>query len=146
MAPNSLLTIIELSDEYEHQSLYECNQCERTFGSLHALYDHCRKARVHLGKWCERCQRLFSSWAARDAHWKASSMHHLCRHCNLDYTTSEGCDTHMMEDHLQCLKCSRHGGFGLDDLTDHMEEAHHYCSECERFFENKNNLRQVSEC
>jgi transcription elongation factor Elf1 len=138
MGRDALLTILN------DNSVYKCNLCDRTFGSLHAIYEHCRKARVHLGKWCERCERLFSSSAAIDVHRKDSSNHHLCWHCGLDYASHEARRLHMFADHFQCGECSvtKHSSA---QLLRHMEEAHHYCSQCQRYFENRNNLCQVCE-
>jgi transcription elongation factor Elf1 len=136
MGWNDLLTILD------DESVYECNHCDRRFRSLH---EHCRNATVHLGKWCERCERcerLFSSSAAIDAHRKDSSNHYLCWHCNLDYATYERRRLHMFDDHFQCMKCSAKKNSSTQLLW-HIEEAHHYCSQCQRYFENRNNLCQV---
>lgn len=122
MVHNPLLRVIEYLDAWgDHSySIYKCTPCDRDFSSERALYDHCANASVHHEQWCGRCQRLFISNTARESHKRNSQFHNLCQHCDLDFP-------------------------GTDSLTEHMEEAHHYCSPCERFFENNNNLIQVGE-
>jgi hypothetical protein len=143
MASYPLLTEIDNTSLYGNNSVCQCNVCERDFISERALYQHCSNASIHLGDWCVRCQRLFSSNAARDAHRRNSTRHNICRHCQHDFTTSEDCNSHLMEYYFQCLRCSR-WEMHYDDLIEHMKEAHSYCPPCNRFFENQNNLRQVS--
>lgn len=127
---------------YDDYTNFRCGPCDRDFNSRQALYDHCKNAAVHWGQWCGRCARLFVSQAARKSHITDSSFHHVCWLCKLDYAGRDEYDEHMIKNHNQCLRCARRET-SSQGLRRHMEVVHHYCSACERFFENENNLRQV---
>ncbi|KAI1618429.1 hypothetical protein EDD36DRAFT_31466 [Exophiala viscosa] len=97
---------------------YYCVACDRSFNTLSGAENHCRHAQVHEGEWCERCGWLFGSSAARDAHVANASCHNICERCEIDYSD-------------------------MDDLTEHREDVHHWCSQCGEEFYNDNNLQQV---
>ncbi|KIX01700.1 uncharacterized protein Z518_09426 [Rhinocladiella mackenziei CBS 650.93] len=98
---------------------YLCRPCDRRFSTLNGALNHCQNAAVHRGEWCTRCERLFVSPAARNAHVANSSRHHICDRCDLDFPTFR-----------------QHRG--------HDISVHHLCTECGQEFSNDNNLQQFS--
>ncbi|KIW65208.1 hypothetical protein PV04_07487 [Phialophora macrospora] len=97
--------------------IYFCPSCDRSFDSHNGALNHCGHAQTHLGEWCERCERLFVSPAARHAHITSSPHHHLCSLCDLDYRTAK-------------------------DLEDHEFDVHNMCGDCGKFFDDANQLQQ----
>ena len=98
---------------------YTCNPCNsRGFNSANGALSHARDAGVHQGEWCKRCEWLFVSPAARDAHAANSSKHNICNRCSRDVSSFQRLETH-------------------------KSDVHHECSDCGREFQNDNNLQQV---
>ncbi|RPD70226.1 hypothetical protein L226DRAFT_539078 [Lentinus tigrinus ALCF2SS1-7] len=96
-------------------------------------------------------------------------MHHVCRECRRDYPTSDLLTDHFIKspNHAYCELCDEHfDTFGMlydhrdaahiycracdvvfrtrKGLARHREEQHadRYCAQCERIFQNANNLRE----
>ena len=131
------LVLVNREDE-----IYECQRCERDFSSYNGLVNHCEKSAVHLwgAEWCSRCDRLFVSPSAREAHLKNSHRHYICEKCAKDYTTGEGLQKHQSQEHDDyCLRCNTF----FDDVEQHEIDIHHKCVECGTFFDDRNELQQV---
>ncbi|KAF7597384.1 hypothetical protein BBP40_006326 [Aspergillus hancockii] len=70
-------------DRYLHfnGTTWECLLCERTFNSKFALFAHCEYTSRH--EWCAQCQRVFTSFAAKNSHLKCATVHQLrCKVCD----------------------------------------------------------------
>ena len=105
---------------------------------------------------CETCNRQFGSHAAAFQHMNAVShwgQRYECQSCYDDFYSQKECDEHM-DDYghwLPAYECE-----GCDDrfhtaqaVRQHMARINHfrqyYCDDCDRGFQNDNNLQQVSQ-
>ncbi|EEP78271.1 predicted protein [Uncinocarpus reesii 1704] len=95
---------------------FACAFCCKEFGTFKALHQHCRMTSRH--EWCARCDRAFCHERALAAHVRYSSSHHECPRCDFDFTTAAGLNTH-------------------------RAEAHHWCVDCDEYFQNNNSLRML---
>lgn len=93
-----------------------CTPCGRRFVNTAALNNHLKHSNQHV--YCFRCSRDFVSASAREQHFVNSSNHWLCRRNNCDFDFS----------------CS-------DDLDEHLEDEHHWCEQCDEFFDSAANLK-----
>jgi len=116
--------------------------------------------------YCDDCDRSFSSWNAREQHFKNSPAHgcsscglyfddvsdlqdhfeedHTCRICDRFFKTTQGLDSHANAKHpgSYCQSCGR--SFSNEfALRQHYRDspAHHYCYPCDKHFQSKSNLR-----
>ena len=80
-----------------------CVLCNRVFTSEAAIFQHCQSAALHKDAWCQRCEWLFSSPAARTNHQQESSKHYLCIVCESDFNNKIEYSSHL-ENGL-CQKC-----------------------------------------
>jgi hypothetical protein len=113
--------------------MFECGDCGKVFpAGWRARDQHCEATGHSRPEYeCDTCDAYFGSEYARRQHmtakghfydnsssdsYRASSWD--CPQCDDCFDTEEECDEHMVEDHL-------------------------YCCECDRFFMNYNNIKQV---
>ncbi|KAK7704735.1 hypothetical protein SLS57_010359 [Botryosphaeria dothidea] len=102
---------------------------------------------------CDECSRRFATERARNQHMDALDhwiWRYECETCSLRFTTDYYREEHMEEeDHYSypydCETCN----FSFrtaEDRDDHQEDEGHYshlhCPDCDRYFQNENNLRQ----
>lgn len=103
---------------------------------------------------CESCNRQFVSWNAAYQHMNALghwAKRYECQSCYDDFSSQEKCNDHMDDfDHwLPTYECE-----GCNDrftnaqaVRQHMARFNHfrqyYCSDCDKGFQNDNNLQQV---
>lgn len=97
-------------------SEYRCAFCSGVFDSFGSLYQHCKMTSLH--EWCGRCERALRDEKAFDAHLTYSSYHNFCPQCDRDFPL-------------------------MSKLHDHQVGDHHWCHECDSYFDNDNNLRMV---
>ncbi|PYI00556.1 hypothetical protein BO78DRAFT_329737 [Aspergillus sclerotiicarbonarius CBS 121057] len=131
--------------------MYECDTCPRYFGSWPA----CRQHMDDKDHWavfdCETCDEEFSS--EEDADWHMSRYGHYapkipCETCERKFHTQHSADQHM--DALghwaptwPCETCDQMF-FSERAAERHMQDMNHYrhyCRDCDRRFQNENNLR-----
>lgn len=112
----------------------------RQFDTEAALLQHCRNAYCHNGEWCERCEWLFVSPAAREQHLRDSSNHWICSKCGDDELEEANLRSHLKSKHLFCYDCE------LDflDYEEHRIGRHNRCSICHEEYVNSNEVLMVS--
>jgi hypothetical protein len=75
--------------------------------------------------------------------WHLGTMHNACTDCYvLDFPTSDELDNHWEEVHNWCSIC----GDTFDELSDleqHRENWHNKCLTCGEYFASRSNLRYV---
>ncbi|KIV84925.1 hypothetical protein PV11_00672 [Exophiala sideris] len=115
---------------------YTCSPCDRKFLNLNGALNHCRNASVHRGEWCERCQWLFVSPAARNKHVADSPHHYICKRCKIDYDLTTALNKHLVDVHHQCMDCEEE--FNNDNDLQQHKRSHLpldvKCLACERKF------------
>ncbi|KIW23076.1 uncharacterized protein PV07_11305 [Cladophialophora immunda] len=113
-----------------------CIPCDRQFVFINGLLNHCRNAEVHQGEWCERCQWLFVSPAARQAHVDNSPRHNICTPCDLDFSTAALLESHDVDVHNMCMDCGKYFR-KVNDLMQHKRShlpLEIECLGCDRLF------------
>ncbi|GIZ37973.1 hypothetical protein CKM354_000140000 [Cercospora kikuchii] len=102
--------------------MYGCATCTREFGSVHAAAQH-MNAVNHCAE-CETCDEQFYNQRACNQHMNDCdhwAPRYDCEACNLQFDSSSAARRHM-------------------DNNNHWRQ--HYCRECQRGFQNENNLQQ----
>ncbi|KAA8894569.1 hypothetical protein FN846DRAFT_402905 [Sphaerosporella brunnea] len=99
-----------------------CYPCDRYFHSDHSLQQHLDNSAAHVEYECETCTRTFASDRACDQHMDA--LDHWapkfeCDTCTAKFKTQRAANQHM-------------------EARGHWSN---YCADCDRRFENENNLR-----
>ena len=102
--------------------------------------------------WCFQCSRSFVNDYALQQHYEYSNAHKpLCGPCNRLFRTPEALAEHQRNSvkHLKQLwnhvcECCKEGFDVIEELEEHDQEVHTYCTQHERVFINENNLKQVS--
>jgi NAD-dependent SIR2 family protein deacetylase len=111
-------------------NLFECGTCGKTFpAGWRARDNHCAATGHSPPPFeCDTCPRVLRSEHARYQHMLAlghfaeeDPVDYECRACDWTYTTEE-------------------------DRDEHEHDDHNYCGDCDRFFRNANNLKQVRVC
>lgn len=100
---------------------YECGTCRKVFpAGWHARENHCRSTGHQRPAFeCYTCERNFGSEAARFQHMNARNhFAHECGICAETWPTEEQLEEHVVEDHF-------------------------YCGDCNRQFQNLNNIKMV---
>ncbi|KAF8251394.1 hypothetical protein K440DRAFT_647686 [Wilcoxina mikolae CBS 423.85] len=101
----------------------QCYPCDRYFSTQRALDQHLENSSAHAVVYeCETCNRCFSTEHAAGQHMNALdhwAPSYECDTCTNVFTSQSAADRHM-------------------NLNGHWK---HYCHDCERKFENANNLR-----
>jgi hypothetical protein len=144
-------------DDHGHRApVFECDTCSRDFSSQHAVQQHMNA----LDHWaprfdCETCRRSFSNQHAVNQHMKALdhwSCPFDCDFCDSAYRTEDAVEEHME-------KCPHRPMYSCDHCEQrfrtevaaraHMDGLGHWrrghdCEQCDRHFQNANNLTQVS--
>lgn len=103
--------------------MYGCATCTREFGSVHAAAQH-MNAVNHCAE-CETCDEQFYNQRACNQHMNDCdhwAPRYDCEACNLQFGSFNAARRHM-------------------DNNNHWRQ--HYCRECQRGFQNENNLQQV---
>ncbi|KAL5381115.1 hypothetical protein DPSP01_007371 [Paraphaeosphaeria sporulosa] len=96
--------------------------------------------------WCHRCDRSFATHRAKSQHLQNSPRHNECPECDFDGETWDELLDHIREEDC-CRVCGGcnggRGGYWEDDdaYWEHVEDCH-VCTDCDRHFENANNLEQ----
>jgi transcription elongation factor Elf1 len=100
---------------------------------------------------CEVCPRTFVNYHAARQHMNAVG-HWACESCNDEFWTEEGAEDHMdlyghRHPRFECEACNNTYS-SPQEARNHMDQNNHWrthwCSSCERGFQNENNLRSVS--
>jgi hypothetical protein len=91
---------------------FECDTCDAYFGSKSALWQH-MSAKRHFSD-----DTNSYSHGSSDGYYQYPEQYWDCARCGESFVTEEGCNDHMIEDHL-------------------------YCYDCDRYFMNYNNIKQV---
>lgn len=105
--------------------VYLCHTCDQSFYDEDGLkehlddyYDH-EAAHEYATYGCDTCLAIFNSDAARWQHMNAKGhVGRECRVCDNKYRSEQG-------------------------LIEHEVEDHNYCADCDKFFQNTNNIKQV---
>jgi DNA-directed RNA polymerase subunit RPC12/RpoP len=133
---------------------FECDTCDRTFGSQSACTQHMNDTSHHFAGYdCDTCDRNFITTRARDQHMTA--LDHWkwpveCETCTMRFVNEWYCEEHMeAQDHFsynyECATCNLIYR-NAEARDSHQEEEGHYrhlhCSDCDRYFQNSNNLDQ----
>ncbi|KAF1983621.1 zinc finger protein [Aulographum hederae CBS 113979] len=131
---------------------YECDTCTRTFANQAAVNQHMNA----LDHWaprfnCESCGRDFSSQNAANQHMNAVSLckpRFECETCTSKFHSQAAANDHMravghLAPRYPCEACNK--VFRSQQAArEHMESDNHwrkhYCSDCDRGFQNQNNL------
>lgn len=128
--------LVQADDSY-----FACLPCgERLFSSEEHLFQHCRTARKHQGKWCDYHEWLFVSSDALRAHEHNASDHWICDFCNADEDTERDLIDHMGNNHSHCYDCS----INVGNFHKHRVDDHSRCDSCSNEFEDQNKRDMVS--
>lgn len=101
---------------------FECGDCDKVFPSgFRARENHCRSTGHGRPAYeCDGCPRFFGSHRALYQHMNdCNHFAYDCSQCNETYPDAGG-------------------------VKDHEITYHHYCAECDRHFNNYNNIKMVS--
>ncbi|KAI3632746.1 hypothetical protein MIR68_008821 [Amoeboaphelidium protococcarum] len=94
--------------------------------------------------YCERCDRWFGSYEAKQQHIKNSSAHFWCDQCDREFVNYNGLQCHLKTSRSHathtCSICDDYF-FSQTEYTSHLREEHNWCSECGKCFSNWNALR-----
>ena len=99
---------------------------------------------------CEVCDREFVNWNAARQHMNALG-HWGCDTCSDEFWTEEDAEDHMDDydhygPHFGCEACDD-SFYSSQEARDHMNANNHWrihwCDDCERGFQNENNLKMV---
>ncbi|KAM5541067.1 hypothetical protein V8D89_005378 [Ganoderma adspersum] len=92
---------------------------------------------------CDSCDRWFKNERALEQHKDDSSMHHICHDCNKDFASNMALIQHFTQSprHHYCRSCDEHF-HDWDDLYDHYDEEHYYCSICNQVYESELGLHE----
>jgi hypothetical protein len=85
-------------------------------------------------EWCDRCQKDFPSFRARQQHIADSPHHHVCYNCDdePDFDDEDDLDEHLQSEHHICLHCDDRPDFDdEDDLDEHLQSEHRICLYCD---------------
>jgi transcription elongation factor Elf1 len=137
-----------------------CKLCDRAFSTDDNLYEHCRikhhvcpnchlalRKQAELDQhlmdrhfYCKDCNRTFPSAASLEAHkpihWKLP--------CNLcgDSVAAAEMHQHKKSKHQVCTIC-RCVYLNQAELDQHHINQHFFCKDCDRYFDSRNNIKQV---
>ncbi|KAF2719023.1 hypothetical protein K431DRAFT_287054 [Polychaeton citri CBS 116435] len=113
-----------------HDGHYICTSCDnRRFSSETALLQHVRTANIHHSQWCERCEWLFVSAAARSAHLANAINHWVCNTCGIDEGDRDSLHDHIEQEHFRCCTC--HAQFSCrNDVLMHQQTHQAKDREC----------------
>jgi hypothetical protein len=108
---------------------------------------------ITIMPWCDPCDRFFPTERGLQQHLDNSSAHaysYECETCTRTFATERACNQHMNElDHweptYECETCTATFStqYACDRHMDISRHRRHYCYECQRGFQNDNNLRMV---
>ncbi|KAL7619895.1 hypothetical protein AAE478_010442 [Parahypoxylon ruwenzoriense] len=97
---------------------WACGSCEREFGTLHARKQHMNVLDHEMPEHeCDICERYFGSRKAVEQHMDAKD-HWL----------------------YECSKCDEEE-LTAEELKEHEVDEHQYCSDCDRSFNNPNDIK-----
>ncbi|KAK3496138.1 hypothetical protein B0T13DRAFT_448565 [Neurospora crassa] len=106
--------------------VYLCHTCDESFYDEDGLKEHLddyyghEAAHEYARYGCDTCLAIFNSAAARWQHMNAKGhVGHECRVCDNQYRSEQG-------------------------LIEHEVEDHNYCADCDKIFQNTNNIKQVA--
>ncbi|KAL1623759.1 hypothetical protein SLS54_004220 [Diplodia seriata] len=133
---------------------YECDTCDRQFASQRACNQHMDALDHHdTRSKCDECPRRFNTWRACKQHMDATNhwiWKYGCETCSYRFTTQWAANEHMADKNhwsypYDCDTCNY--AFRSEDARDdHQQDKGHYkhlhCKDCDRYFQNENNLRQ----
>ncbi|KAF5662411.1 zinc finger BTB domain-containing protein [Fusarium circinatum] len=134
--------------EKKKSSTFQCNICQKNFGSTSALLNHQRDK--HQRTYCWACKTNFASPAKKQKHvmsgTSAQSGTFICNYCDPEVPfgiEKELCD-HVWLEHMACGPCGRK--FATVELRkQHDAELHHRCGVCYRFFKSGEELLEASD-
>ncbi|KAI7204270.1 hypothetical protein KC343_g7695 [Hortaea werneckii] len=126
--------------------MFEC-ECEDEF----YYYNDYAYHMDYYGHWpeCETCDKTFRTHQACEQHMQVKlhwNPRFKCEECTTVFRYEDDCERHMREKlrwkpQFRCQGCNTVFRY-KEDCNDHMdEESHHYCKECDRYFQNSNNLQ-----
>ncbi|KAG2047537.1 hypothetical protein BDR06DRAFT_963813 [Suillus hirtellus] len=112
---------------------WQCNLCDRSFRSVHALFTHCRGKADH--PFCEDCQTLFYNFAGLYQH--RNEVHGYALGSDDDEDDGDG------EEPPFCVGCNR-WFVDLASLYQHLATSlkHNWCFLCSREFATPTSLDQ----
>ncbi|KAK3384149.1 hypothetical protein B0T24DRAFT_607407 [Lasiosphaeria ovina] len=118
-----------------------CGYCDRHFQAWGSLQQHLEKKRPQA--YCSRCQKVFSSPFAKQQHVADSNKHHVCEKCpeeESDFDSKDDLIEHLETDHNYCTYCERAFN-GPVQLTQHNTVKHNICIDCRRYFNSTSDLK-----
>ncbi|KAF7300122.1 Zinc finger protein [Mycena kentingensis (nom. inval.)] len=117
-----------------------CDRCDRNFTTPAARNQHDSNSSMH---WiCDSCNLDFASWLGRKEHYVQSPAHHYCQYCDQHFSYSYDLENHFQSQHDYCSQCRRvfKNDIGLHEHYRQSSTQHHYCVSCRRLFGSANNL------
>jgi len=108
-----------------------CDRCDRSFGSQYALDMHIRDSSNHF---C--CGNNYPTLSRMQQHWSQSLNHAYCRRCDDHFDDRDELEDHYDRSHDFCSVCRRVFA-NIYGLKEHyrQSEQHHYCSPCDEHFD-----------
>ena len=121
----------------------DCQLCGRGFETYRSLQQHSQDK--HPKCYCARCQQPFSSKPAKQQHVLNSKAHNICKICSHkpDFLSKEELEEHSEAKHSYCTPCER--SFNTrEQLVKHDLAEHNMCETCHKHFQSVSNLTNVS--
>jgi uncharacterized Zn-finger protein len=138
-----------------HALSFNCEICNRAFGSEEALEQHLRDSPVHTISFnCETCDRAFNNEEALEQHLRDSPIHALvfdCEICHRSFSSEEALKHHLRDSPVHavsfnCETCDR--AFSSEEaLEQHLRDSPIHalsfdCETCNRSFSSEEALEQ----
>lgn len=133
---------------------YGCHACDRVFASEHAAQQHMDALNHHAPDFkCDSCPLRCNTWEAC-VHHMNNTGHWIwtfeCETCEARFNTQQAVEEHMEEENhysyqYDCETCDYLFPTAYDRDRHQQQEGHYkhlYCKDCNRYFQNANNLSQ----
>ncbi|RYP81112.1 hypothetical protein DL770_005975 [Monosporascus sp. CRB-9-2] len=97
---------------------------------------------MHLGMYCQRCQKPSRSFQAKKQHVIDSPQHNVCVRCpqQPDFHSENEPNEHLEKKHYFCVPCGRKFG-GADQRAQHDVAVHNKCEECLHYLNSASDLK-----
>lgn len=111
-----------------------CTNCPARFRKQAELDQH----RMDYHYYCKDCDQTFPSEASLKAHKLTLS----CGLCGERFSTAAEKLQHLHSNHHVCTTC-RLAHLHQADFDQHQVDQHFFCKDCDRYFNNRNSIKQV---